>query len=175
VDGELRLREVGQDDLPALQDLIESDPGYAERVTGYPPGSADALSLVMMRPDGLAEDAKSVLAAWEPADRMIAVVDLIRGYPDADCAYVGLLQVRWEMQRGGLGAAVWRDAERWVRERWPEIQRFRLAVVDTNARIAEPFWRRMGFCATGEVKPYRYDKLASSARLYEKRLTGERS
>jgi hypothetical protein len=30
----------------------------------------------------------------------------------------------------------------------------------------------MGFSATGEVTPYRYDKLASSARLYEKRLAG---
>ena len=29
---------------------------------------------------------------------------------------------------------------------------------------------QQGFEATGEARPYRYDKLESTARLYEKRL-----
>jgi ribosomal protein S18 acetylase RimI-like enzyme len=45
-----------------------------------------------------------------------------------------------------------------------------LAVVDTNAAEAQGFWERQGFEQTGEVKPYRYDKLESLARLYEKGL-----
>ena len=91
----LVLRPIAVEDVDALQDLIESDPGYTERVTGYPPGPADAQSLLMMRPDGLAEDAK----------------------------------------------------------------------------VATAFWLRQGFEPTGEERPYRYDKLETTARLYEKQLT----
>jgi uncharacterized protein len=57
----LVLRPVTPDDVDALQELIESDSGYTGRITGYPPGPADAQSLLMMRPEGLAEDAKLVL------------------------------------------------------------------------------------------------------------------
>lgn len=37
----LELREIEHDDLPAVQELIEADPAYAERVTGYPPGPSE--------------------------------------------------------------------------------------------------------------------------------------
>ena len=39
--------------------------------------------------------------------------------------------------------------------------------VDTNAAVLG-FWRRMGFEATGEARPYRYDHLESTTRLYER-------
>lgn len=58
----------------------------------------------------------------------------------------------------------------WLAGRWTAVARIRLAVVDTNARVATPFWERMGFAPTGEQKPYRYDKLESTVRLMEKPL-----
>ncbi|MEU8227091.1 hypothetical protein [Kribbella sp. NPDC048915] len=42
--------------------------------------------------------------------------------------------------------------------------------MDTNADVAAGFWVRQGFQPTGEVRPHRYDKLESNARLYEKQL-----
>ncbi|MFF0266481.1 hypothetical protein [Kribbella sp. NPDC004536] len=58
----------------------------------------------------------------------------------------------------------------YVESSWPEVRTLRLAVVDTNAEVATGFWERQGFKATGEARPYRYDKLESTARLYEKQL-----
>ncbi|MPZ94647.1 MAG: GNAT family N-acetyltransferase, partial [Propionibacteriales bacterium] len=137
----LELREIEPDDLPRLQELIEGDPGYAERVTGHPPGPSDALSLTLIRPEGLPEEAKVVLGAWDSGfARLAAVVDLVRGYPSEGRVFVGLLQVRVELQRQGVGREVWRLAEEWVRSRWPEATTARLAVVDTTAAAAEPFW-----------------------------------
>ena len=52
----------------------------------------------------------------------------------------------------------------------PEIERARLAVLEANAAAAQPFWERHGFAATGERKPYRYDKLVSTSILFEKPL-----
>jgi GNAT superfamily N-acetyltransferase len=155
--------------VDALQELIESDPGYTERITGYPPGPADAQSLLMMRPEHLAEDAKVVLGGFQDG-RLVAVVDLLRGYPNERTAFIGLLQVHWNHQGLGLGKATYELVQQYVETTWPEVRTLRLAVVDTNARVATGFWLRQGFEPTGEERPYRYDRLESTARLYEKRL-----
>ncbi|TDW97824.1 GNAT family N-acetyltransferase [Kribbella sp. VKM Ac-2566] len=167
--GDLLLRAIGVGDVGGLQELIESDPGYTERVTGYPPGESDAQSLLMMRPEGLAEDAKVVLGAFA-GQQLVAVVDLLRGFPNERTAFIGLLEVHSAHQGRGSGRATYELVQRYVETTWPEIRTMRLAVVDTNAQVATGFWRRLGFEATGEVRPYRYDKLESSARLYEKQL-----
>ena len=166
----LVLRPIAPDDVDALQELIESDPGYTERITGYPPGSSDAQSLLMMRPEHLPEDAKLVLGAFQD-DRLVAVADLLRGYPNDHTAFIGLLEVHWNHQGLGLGKATYDEVQRYVETTWTEVRTLRLAVVDTNAHIATGFWRRQGFEPTGEERPYRYDKLESTARLYEKQLT----
>jgi GNAT superfamily N-acetyltransferase len=166
----LVLRPIAPGDVDALQELIESDPGYTERITGYPPGPADAQSLLMMRPEGLPEEAKVVLGAFV-TNRLVAVVDLLRGYPNDHTAFIGLLQVHWNHQGSGFGGATYEEVQRYVETSWPEVRTIRLAIVDTNARIATGFWLRQGFTPTGEERPYRYDKLESTARLYEKQLT----
>ncbi|HZX06752.1 hypothetical protein [Kribbella sp.] len=166
---ELVLRVIGPGDVDAVQGLIESDPGYTERITGYPPGAADAQSLLMMRPEGLAEGAKVVLGAFD-GQGLVAVVDLLRGYPKDGTAFIGLLQIHGQQQARGYGSTTYGLVERYVESTWPEVRTMRLAVVDTNAQVATGFWQRQGFVATGEVRPYRYDKLESAARLYEKQL-----
>ncbi|MFI5710715.1 GNAT family N-acetyltransferase [Kribbella sp. NPDC051620] len=163
------LREIAVGEVGAVQELIESDPGYAERVTGYPPGAADAQSLLMMRPDGLHAEQKKVLGVWE-GEQLVAVVDLLRGYPDEHTAFIGLLEVHGRHRGRGVGAAAYRGVEEYVGREWGEVRTLRLAVVDTNAREAQGFWERQGFERTGEVKPYRYDKVKSLARLYERQL-----
>jgi ribosomal protein S18 acetylase RimI-like enzyme len=165
----MRLSEIAVGDVAAVQELIESDAAYTERITGYPPGAADAQSLLMMRPEGVGEDAKVVLGVWD-GDQLVAVVDLLRGYPNAHTGFIGLLEVHGGQQGKGVGRAAYELAEQYVAESWPEVRVLRLAVVDTNAEQAAGFWGRLGFEATGEVKPYRYDKVESVARLYEKNL-----
>ena len=46
----------------------------------------------MMRPEGLAEEAKVVLGAFAAA-QLVAVVDLLRGFPNEATAFIGLLEV----------------------------------------------------------------------------------
>lgn len=164
---DLTLRELGAGDEAALQALLESDPDYTVRVTGYPPGPSDALSLLMMRPESVPESHKVVIGVFDGAD-LVAVVDLLRGYPRSEFVFIGLLLVQRSRQGQGVGAEAMAAVERYVGQ-WPEARRFRLAVVDTNAPVLG-FWRRMGFEPTGETRPYRYDLLESTTRLYERDL-----
>jgi ribosomal protein S18 acetylase RimI-like enzyme len=163
------LREITPGEVDALQELIESDSGYTERITGYPPGRADAQSVLMMRPDGLPEESKKVLGFWD-GEQLVAVVDLLRGYPNESTAFIGLLEVHGRHQGRGAGATAYRATQAYVGREWPEVRTLRLAVVDTNAEQAQGFWEKQGFEQTGEAKPYKYDKLESVARLYEKQL-----
>jgi uncharacterized protein len=163
----MKLREITPADVDAVQALIESDPGYTERITGYPPGPSDAQSLLMMRPEVLKE--KVVLGAFD-GEQLTAVIDLLRGYPNEHTAFIGLLEVHKDHQGRGAGSAAYRLIEEYVGTSWREVRTLRLAVVDTNAEQAAGFWRKQGFELTGEEKPYKYDKLESTARLYEKQL-----
>lgn len=52
----------------------------------------------------------------------------------------------------------------------PGVGRLRLGIVATNAAVAEPFWRALGYTPTGETKPYRYDHLESTVALWERPL-----
>lgn len=188
----MEIRPLGAEDAEAVQALIESDPGYTERITGASPGADDARGLMAMRPPGLAVEAKVVLGVFEGSSaddgdggqalalvdvssgaeqgRLVAVVDLLRGYPEQPVAFVGLLQVRGGWQGRGVGRAAYRLVEQYVVEQWPEVRRLRLAVVDSNAEVAAPFWSRLGFEPTGEAKAYESGTVASTARLYEKGL-----
>ena len=100
---DLTLRELGSGDEAALQALLESDPDYTVRVTGYPPGPSDALSLLMMRPESVPESRKVVLGVFDGAD-LVAVVDLLRGYPGPEFVFIGLLLVQRSRQGQGVGA-----------------------------------------------------------------------
>jgi hypothetical protein len=59
---EVTIRPLSADpsEIAALQQVLESAPSYAERVTGAPPGRADALSTFTALPEGLltSEDAR---------------------------------------------------------------------------------------------------------------------
>jgi hypothetical protein len=93
---------------------MERDEGFALRVTGHPPGPADAQSTLMFVPEGKSPDDKVAFGVWD------------------DGELVGILD-----------AAACRALEEEVRSRWLWVQRLRLSVVRTNDQVLG-FWHRMG-------------------------------
>jgi len=163
------VRELGgasaDGDVAALQGLLESVPDYAERITGYPPGPSDGLSALLSVPDGFDPAHKHGIGLWD-GPLLVAFADVLLGYPSASFAYIGLLVVRGERQQEGLGAAMHEAVVDRLRRTGTE--RLRLGIVATNAEVAEPFWRALGYEPTGERKPYRYDHVESTVALWER-------
>ena len=126
------------EDVDAVPAVIEPDAGYVERVTGLPPGPAQRARRTPRRAARLA---------------------------GPDVAHLGLLQVRGDRQGRGIGR---RTRELLLDEvsSWPEIRTLRIAIVATNAPVAEPFRRSLGYVPNGEPKPYRYANLASTTQIF---------
>jgi GNAT superfamily N-acetyltransferase len=157
------------DEMADLQRVLEGAPTYFELTTGHPPGAAEAQSLfTVLPPEGLDYADKFDWGIVTEAG-LVGCIDVLRGWPTADTAHLGLMLISEDHVGQGIGRAAFEALEHEVR-RWPGITRLRAAVVATNAQVL-PFWKRMGFTETGEVKPYVYDKLHSESIILAKHLT----
>lgn len=163
------LRELTgeRSEMEALQHVIERAPDYMYRVTGHPPGRAEAQSTYVVLPEGKSYDDKFVYGIYL-ADHMVGCADVIRAYPTEETIMLGLLLLAESYQHQGIGAAAYRLLEDKFRA-WPRMTRVRIGVVRTNEQVL-PFWRKLGFVETGEVKLYQYDKLVSETIILEKEL-----
>ncbi|SFC93539.1 hypothetical protein SAMN04487968_11514 [Nocardioides terrae] len=164
MNGPLRLRRLTARDLPALQELLEADPGYTMRVTGEAPQPNAAADLLVGRPPGLPPDQKVVLGAFGE-DGLVAVIDVLRGWPNPVSVHIGLLQVRASGKRQGVG----RRAHDLLLARvadWTEVTTLRAAIVGSNAAEAEPFWAALGYQPTGEPTRYQAGATTTDATVW---------
>ena len=163
----MRLTLLTTEHASVVQEVIESQSTYTERISGSAPGEHDGEELFAIGPHGI--DAKLVYGAWQ-RDRLVGVVDVLLGYPRKHVAFIGLLMVHGAVGRGGYGRRIHEAVIDAVQVRDPDADTLRLAVVDTNADQAAPFWRALGYEPTGEVKPYSNGTVESVARLWERPL-----
>src|SRR2546423_5778588 len=160
----LRLLAGEREEMAALQRVLEDAPRYAERITGAPPGPADAQSTYSVLPEGKGYDDKFVYGVYD-GDQMIGCADVIRHWPRPGTAHIGLLLIAEGHERRGHGRVAYEALEREARG-WG-AKRLRIGVVATNEDVL-PFWRKLGFVPTGEVKPYRYGPIQSQVTVLEK-------
>ncbi|WNM25091.1 N-acetyltransferase [Demequina capsici] len=152
----------------ALAILLAANPGYLARVGG---GSrlADARDVLTAFPAGAGREQKISLGLSGAAG-LAACADVNVGWPNPAHAHVGLLMTAGERDRHGLGRRM-HDAVVATLEVYPQVRTLRLAIVGTNAHVAEPFWSALGYCPNGESKPYASGGAESVARVWERALS----
>ncbi len=163
----LRLLTGERTEMDALQQVLEGSAEYLYRITGHPPGSADAQSLYSILPEGKSYDDKFVYGIYLE-EQMVGCADVIRDYPKACIALLGLLLGEESDQGKGIEMIAYGLLEQEIRK-WVEVTRIQVQVVRTNEQ-AVPFWRGAGLEETAEVKPYRSDKWVTEALILEKAL-----
>ena len=163
---ELTMRQLHRTDVADLRRLIAADRPYSQRVNGRPPAPQDARALLNARPPQTLPEQKVVLGIYR-GSALVAVVDLIRGWPDAQTVHIGLLQVHPSHKRAGVGRATHDLILQLVRT-WPEITTLRAAIVQTNADEGEPFWAGLGYNADGDARPYQSGGVRSSVRIWKR-------
>lgn len=166
-DDSLSLVPVESDDLREVEAIFDELTAFSRRVDGVPRRCDAAYTFATAIPPGYPNVRKHAFLA-KRGSVAVGILDVIDGYPSAGTAFIGLLAIRETAQGSGIGRALFREAERFVRDGL-KAQTMRLAVVETNPVIG--FWKKMGFRLTGEIKPYEGEALTSLAVLMEKDLS----
>jgi GNAT superfamily N-acetyltransferase len=141
--GSLTAGELAEPELPELQALFESNPGYFEIAEGERAG-----------PDAAREQIDVALPAdmpfgriWnigvrDPTRALVAMAGVVEDFIAPGVWHIGIFMVAGSAHGRGVGRAVYEALERWMRGRG--AQWLRLGVVDGNVR-AERFWRAQGY------------------------------
>ena len=130
------------EDATALQALLEKGADYSQLVTGSPPDSSAAYSLLTDYPEGKTPNDKFIIGISIEQKDLIGVLDAIRDYPAQHYWWLGLLLFDPKYRGQGLGQQVYRAFEQWVSQQG--AQRIYLGVVEQNQR-AYQFWQTLGF------------------------------
>lgn len=145
VDGRSVVK-LGAEDVPALRALVERCHAFMTLVYGaVEPDSAEQI-LEGLPPDKTLED-KFVFGLYaEGNQRLLALLDVVRGFPEPDEWIIGMLLVDPDHRRAGLGARLIAAFEQWARGQG--AAGLRLVVQEQNPDALR-FWQRQGYEVTG--------------------------
>ncbi len=161
------LQRVDLTSVALVQSILEAAPQYLLNVDGVTSNPNDGHDTLTALPPGCSLDQKHVLVL-RLNGAAVGVADVIQGYPDPTTAFIGLMLLREDRQKGGSGRMFYQKIEEKIR-RELDCNRIRLSVVDSNPVI--PFWEKMGFTLTGESSPHQGKTIVSTKRIMEKRLS----
>ena len=132
-----RMREADADDILAL--CKQNAQFY--RYCAAEATRAQVLSDLRVGPPGKALSDKYYVGFYE-AGALVAVMDLIDGYPEADVAFVGFFMVNPALQGQGIGSGIVGEAFGYLRE--AGFRAVRLAIDRDNPQ-SNHFWKKNGF------------------------------
>ncbi len=144
---EYDVRRITEADIGDVYKLCKSNTKYYEYLGAVP--SAESLTEVISSVPGNADAENKHFVGFYDKDKLIAVLDLIAGYPENDDAFIGWFMVDGAVQRQGIGSRIFADVRAAMKSRGydylsldcPEAHEESLA-----------FWKAQGFSLTGEKK-----------------------
>ncbi|HEM3560002.1 TPA: GNAT family N-acetyltransferase [Streptococcus suis] len=141
-----QVRKLVDADLEQVLALYQTNPLYFEHFPPLPSLESLANDLVDCPPGKELSD-KYFLGFWDK-ERLVAILDLIDGYPTAEIAYIGLFMVDSRLAGQGLGSKIIAEL---LSQLATYFKKVRLGYVESNPKSSH-FWSKVGFCPTGEVK-----------------------
>lgn len=138
---QLQIRNLEEQDLPAVLQLMKSNAPYYEIQNQGQPTLGSIRENMATLPPRCTREQKHDLGLWRD-DRLVGVLDLIEGYPRARTLWVGFFMMDARLHRQGIG--------RMVAEALPGaaadagMDSLRLGCLKGN-ESGHQFWKAMGF------------------------------
>jgi len=111
---------------------------------------------------------KKYFVGFYKANRLVAILDLIDGYPDENNAFIGLFMIDVNCQGKGVGQDIIKNILNSLKNN--NYSGVGLGVIDKN-KEALSFWKKMGFEKTGQI--YNHEKYNVIMLNYNLQKNGE--
>ena len=139
------VRRITESDISDVYRLCKANTKYYEHIRTVP--TAESLTEVISSlPAGVGMDAKYFVGFYE-GDTLIAILDLITGYPEPDDAFIGWFMVDADRQGHGIGSDIFADIRAAMKGQGYDYLSLG-CVKDYPEAIS--FWNSQGFAPTGE-------------------------
>ena len=138
------VKRLTEDDIPMILKLYESNPEYFRYCPPNPTWASVQEDMLALPPAKTMAD-KHFIGFFD-GDSLIAVMDLIDRYPDAQTVFIGLFMVNKNRQGRGVGAHIVRRLSDVLRNEG--YRHIRLGIILDNLP-ARRFWQRLDFQLTG--------------------------
>ncbi len=135
------VRKITESDISAVYRLAKSNRRYY-RYLGRIPTRESLTEIISEVPEGVSRSCKHFVGFYNEDDVLVAVMDLITGYPESDDAFIGWLMVDGEMQGRGIGSGIFADVRAAMKAAGYDYMA--LAVVKENEEALK-FWKDQGF------------------------------
>lgn len=139
-----RVRCLGEKDIAEIYALCAGNELYYKYCPPFVTRQSIADDMKALPPKKQASD-KYYFGCYD-GDKLIAVMDLIMGFPDEKTAFIGFFMTDVSVQNAGIGSQIIRDLCSGLRD--IGITAIRLGWVKGNPQ-ARHFWRKNGFSETG--------------------------
>lgn len=141
-----KVRPLGPADVDRILDLYRSNPLYFEHCPPQP-DEVGVLSDLTTVPPAKSVTDKAFLGFFQGQD-LLAVLDLVKNYPEEAVIFIGLFMVDKSYQGRGIAGCLMTEILEALGKTYKKV---RLGFVQTNLQ-ARAFWQKLGFTPTGEVK-----------------------
>ena len=139
------VRRLTESDISDIYDLCKSNRAYYECTNSAP--TVESLTEIISRiPAGVDRSSKHFVGFYEK-DKLVALLDLITGFPEKDDAFIGWFMVDGQRQRQGIGSQIFADVRAAMAGQGYDYMALSCEKANQEA-IA--FWKSQGFKATKE-------------------------
>lgn len=159
---EYKARKLCESDIKSVFDLCRENRRYY-RYLGEKPSMKRLTEDLSALPDGKTIKDKHFVGFFDEDEKLVAVLDLITGYPEADDAFIGWLIVDAKLQGQGIGSQLFADVRAAMKGQGYDY--LSLGVIDKNEE-AKTFWTKQGFEFTGKsIEGERYTTLVMGREI----------
>ena len=148
------VRRIAEPDIADVVSLARTNFRYYRQL-GIRPSRSRLTEIVSDISKGVEGAQSHFVGFYDGEGDLVAVLDLICGYPEPDDAYIGWFMVDADLQGRGVGSGIFADVRAAMRAQGYDRLELKCPEPSESARA---FWEAQGFVATGDVEHgERYD------------------
>jgi len=143
-----QVKQIEEADIPEVYTLCKSNPLYYQYCPPFVTINSIKEDLIIL-PKGKALEHKYYIGFYKDGS-LVAIMDLISGYPNPETAFIGFFMTDPQVQGKGVGTAIITEVCHYLKE--TGFTAAKLAYVKGNYQ-SEAFWIRNHFGKTGVEVP----------------------